>query len=215
MDRGRGDEQAQWRQDSPSRSLPDAARAGRGTVSVSARRQIETFADPCAGDGDLVRHLEGYGLICTYSGDIQRGQDALACCHYNDAQAIISNIPYTRIYMHESIEHFLHTAPQSWLLLDHAWSASQASGPFIDCCSDIIPVKRITWFDGTTDTEKRSHCWYRFDLRHSGGPRLLPWGDRRTPVSSRRCRQCGTKFRPPLPSAQILFVGVPTAVMGL
>ena len=97
---------------------------------------------------------------------------------------------------------FLHVGPQTWLLLDHAWSASHASGPFLQHCSDIIPVKKITWFEGTTDTEKRSHCWYRFDLKHTTGPKLLPWDDTRKAVTSRRCKQCNKKFEPPLLSAR-------------
>ena len=31
---------------------------------------VKTFAEPCAGDGDLVRHLESFGLHCAYAGDI-------------------------------------------------------------------------------------------------------------------------------------------------
>jgi hypothetical protein len=34
-------------------------------------RGIKTFAEPCAGDGALVRHLEEFGLRCVYSGDIR------------------------------------------------------------------------------------------------------------------------------------------------
>ena len=54
------------------------------------------FAEPCAGDGDLVRHLESFGLRCVYAGDIRTGQDALALDHYGAADAIITNPPYTR-----------------------------------------------------------------------------------------------------------------------
>ena len=43
---------------------------------------IRTFAEPCAGDGDLVRHLESFGLRCVWQGDIRTGQDALAFDQY-------------------------------------------------------------------------------------------------------------------------------------
>ena len=59
-------------------------------------RGIRTFAEPCAGDGALVRHLESFGLRCVYAGDIRTGQDALALDHYGAADAIITNPPYTR-----------------------------------------------------------------------------------------------------------------------
>jgi len=59
-------------------------------------RGIGTFAEPCAGDGALVRYLEGVGLRCAYAGDIATGQDALARDSYGAADAIITNPPYTR-----------------------------------------------------------------------------------------------------------------------
>jgi len=49
-------------------------------------RGIRTFAEPCVGEGDLVRHLEEFGLCCVYSGDnIRTGQDALALDYYGAA----------------------------------------------------------------------------------------------------------------------------------
>ena len=36
-------------------------------------RGIRSFAEPCAGDGALVRHLEEFGLRCVYAGDIRTG----------------------------------------------------------------------------------------------------------------------------------------------
>ena len=38
-------------------------------------------------DGDLVRHLEGFGLRCTYQGDIRTGRDALELDNYGAAIA--------------------------------------------------------------------------------------------------------------------------------
>jgi len=72
---------------------------------------IRSFAEPCAGDGALVRHLEGFGLRCVYAGDIRTGQDALELDHYGAADAIITNPPYTREPMHRLIEHFQRISP--------------------------------------------------------------------------------------------------------
>jgi hypothetical protein len=83
-------------------------------------RGIRTFAEPCAGDGALVRHLESFGLRCTYAGDIATRQDALARDTYGNADAIITNPPYTRELMHRLIAHFRKIAP-TWLLLPADW----------------------------------------------------------------------------------------------
>ena len=36
-------------------------------------RGVRTFAEPCCGDGALVRHLESFKLRCVYAGDIATG----------------------------------------------------------------------------------------------------------------------------------------------
>src|SRR5215471_5351361 len=89
-------------------------------------RGIRTFAEPCAGDGALVRHLESFGLACVYAGDIRTGQDALAVQSYGAADVIITNPPYTRDLMHRLIAHFSRIAP-TWLLLESDWVQTKAS----------------------------------------------------------------------------------------
>src|SRR3954449_6321136 len=79
-------------------------------------RGIRTFAEPCAGDGALVRHLESFGLRCVYSGDIGAGKDALAVDDYGAADVIVTNPPWSRDQMHTLIRHFQNIAP-TWLLL--------------------------------------------------------------------------------------------------
>ena len=69
-------------------------------------RGIRSFAEPCAGDGALVRHLESFALRCVYAGDIRTGQDALELDHYGAADAIITNPPWSRELMHPLIQHF-------------------------------------------------------------------------------------------------------------
>ena len=60
-------------------------------------RGVRTFAEPCCGDGALVRHLESFGLRCVYAGDIATGQDALALTVADcNGAPIITNPPYKR-----------------------------------------------------------------------------------------------------------------------
>jgi hypothetical protein len=69
-------------------------------------RGIRTFAEPCAGEGMLVRHLEAHGLRCVHAGDIVTGQDALATGTYGNIDAIITNPPWKRPVLHALIPHF-------------------------------------------------------------------------------------------------------------
>jgi hypothetical protein len=124
---------------------------------------VRVFAEPCAGDGDLVRHLEGAGLQCGYAGDINRGgRDALAVNTYGEGiDAIITNPPHTRELMHELITHFVKIAP-TWLLIDLDWAATVMATPYIGFCTDIVVIGRVKWIKGSRYTGKDNYCWYRF-----------------------------------------------------
>ena len=87
-------------------------------------RGVRSFAEPCCGDGALVRHLESFGLRCAYAGDIATGQDALMLDTYGHADAIITNPPYTRSLMHALIWHFARILP-TWLLLETDWASTK------------------------------------------------------------------------------------------
>jgi hypothetical protein len=137
-------------------------------------RGIRTFAEPCAGEGHLVGHLQRHGFICSYEGDISTGDDALALPFWEDAtfDAIISNVPWRRDILHPMIERFMRIAP-TWLLLDADWSHTKQSAPFLDQCSHIVSVGRLKWIEDSKYTGKDNAAWYRFHSQHVGGPRFV------------------------------------------
>jgi hypothetical protein len=160
-------------------------------------RGIRSFAEPCAGDGALVRHLESFGLRCVYSGDIRTGQDALAVDSYGAADAIITNPPYTRDVMHRLITHFQRIAP-TWLLLESDWAQTKQAAPFMPSCSDIVAIERVKWIAGSKHTGKDNFAWYRFDANHAAGP-IFQCRDRYATIYARRtrvCAQCGKSYEP-------------------
>ena len=157
-------------------------------------RGVRTFAEPCCGDGALVRHLESFGLICRYAGDIANGQDALALDSYDDADANISNPPYTRPVMHALIDHLQGIAP-TWLLLEYDWTATKQARPFMKTCSDIVVIGRLKLIPGTKYSGKDNFAWCRFDERHSGGP-ILHNGETTSLRRARMCGGCGEPYRP-------------------
>jgi hypothetical protein len=156
-------------------------------------RGVRTFAEPCAGAGDLVRHLESHGLCCGYAGDIATGQDALVLGTCGDIDAIITNPPWKRPILHLLIAHFAKIAP-TWLLLDQDWAATKQATPFLGCCSDILAIGRVRWIAGTKNTGKDNAAWYRFDAHHAAGPAYHAY--RSAPTRAVLCRQCGKPYLP-------------------
>ena len=124
---------------------------------------VKTFAEPCAGDGALVGHLEELRPALCLCGDIRAGQDASMLGQYGEADAIITNPPYTRDLMHTLIAHFQRIAP-TWLLLDSDWAHTKQAAPFLPCCSDIVAIGRVKWIEGSKHTGKDNCAWYRFDV---------------------------------------------------
>jgi len=161
-------------------------------------RGIRTFAEPCAGEGDLVRHLESFGLRCVYAGDISIGQDAFALDSYGACDSIITNPPWSRDVLHGLITHFQNIAP-TWLLLDSDWAQTKQAAPFLPSCSDIVAIGRVKWIEGSAHCGKDNACWYKFDSRHTAGP-VFHWRDRGTDQGSIRtlkrriCEQCGKAY---------------------
>jgi hypothetical protein len=158
-------------------------------------RGVRRFAEPCCGDGALVRHLESFGLRCVYQGDIATGQDALARRSYGKVP-VITNPPYERELMHALIMHFMRAAPAVWLLIDYDWSATKQATPFMRHCTDIVVLPRLKWIVGTKNTGKENHAWYRFAADHTAGPILHAWDS--APISSHAsvCAECNKPYRP-------------------
>lgn len=130
---------------------------------------IETFAEPCVGEGHLRRSLEAAGLHCMWASDIEDGTDATGIIYPDLPDAIITNPPWTREILHPIIDNLQRQAP-TWLLFDSDWAYNVGAGPYLEHCSDIVAVGRLKWFNGTGGKDNAS--WYRFDINHHGGPRF-------------------------------------------
>lgn len=138
---------------------------------------VRSFAEPCAGEGHLVRQLTEAGLCCTYSGDIQEGQDALGLSHADCGMpdAYITNPPWTRVLLHALVEHLMRLGP-TWLLFDADWmhNTKRPIPSLLDHCSQIVSVGRLRWMEKSESSGKDNAAWYRFHIQHTGGPRFIP-----------------------------------------
>ncbi len=136
-------------------------------------RDVRSFAEPCCGDGDLVRHLESFGLRCSYAGDILKGQDALLIPRFE--APVITNPPWTRDLLHRLIEHFIASAPFAWLLFDANWAHTRQSRQLIRHCSRVLPIGRVRWIPDSPYVGKDDAAWFRVERGHEAGPTLLPY----------------------------------------
>lgn len=134
-----------------------------------------TFLEPCAGDAQLIQHIETLrpDCLCIEAWDIEpkrfdiRQADALQA-EIPKVDLIITNPPWTRKVLHPMIARFSFHAP-TWLLFDSDWIFTKQANPFRPWLKKVVPTKRIKWIPDSPYSAKDNTCWYLFD-QHSNAP---------------------------------------------
>lgn len=133
----------------------------------------DTFIEPCAGDGALVRHLESQGMSCKSATDIEPRADWIekedvfddniwVHCGHGNIDWIITNPPWDRKILHPMITVFSDLSP-TWLLFDADWMHTRQSAPFMNRLRKIVSVGRVKWIPDSKMTGKDNCAWYLFD----------------------------------------------------
>jgi hypothetical protein len=130
------------------------------------------FAEPCAGDGILVNHIETLieGAVCIWASDIEPQNknilkydySTLTSCELEKSEYIITNPPWDRKILHPMIDHFSKLRP-TWLLFDADWPHTKQSKYYMQFLHKIVSVGRIRWFGNMTG--KDNCAWYLFDAQ--------------------------------------------------
>lgn len=135
--------------------------------------EFKSFVEPCAGDGSLVRHLESFGLNCSYACDIEPQAPKIdtvdvlkECPSFDNHEQIITNSPWSRKIYHPMINIFRLSRP-TWLLIDSDWMfTKQSSGwnqptNYMKYCHKIVTVGRVSWEQNGV-TGKDNAVWLYF-----------------------------------------------------
>lgn len=137
-----------------------------------------SFAEPCAGDGRLVRHIrEGTDrkAQCHLATDIQPDcdwvvqKDALQLSEEDltGVDLIITNPPWDRrksagYILHRLIDRFTALRP-TWLLFDSDWVQTVQARPFMaDRLLATVSIGRVKWYENTNMAGKDNCQWHLF-----------------------------------------------------
>lgn len=135
-----------------------------------------TYAEPCAGDGRLIKHISSLlpDSECAFASDIELREseedieelDAfdLSEEHLQHSDYIITNPPWDRKILHPMIEHFSTLRP-TWLLFDADWVHTIQSSELVKkrLCK-IVSIGRVKWIEDSAGSGKDNAAWYLFDL---------------------------------------------------
>jgi hypothetical protein len=139
-----------------------------------------TFAEPCAGDGRLIDHIQELhsNCECTWASDIEPKDtsidilDALDLneTHVSSCDLIITNPPWIRTklsgyLLHELITTFSDLRP-TWLLFDADWLHTVQSSELVKSrLCKIVSIGRVKWIEDSAGTGKDNCVWYLFDVK--------------------------------------------------
>ncbi len=132
------------------------------------------FAEPCAGDGRLVRHIEqltdlkGYWMtdiepLCPSVGVGNALTDQIVGC-----DICITNPPWNRKILHPMIENLANQMP-TWLLFDADWLHTKQSAQYQKWLEKVVSIGRVKWIEGSKSVGKDNCCWYLFNAKKSVG----------------------------------------------
>ena len=143
--------------------------------------EVFTFAEPCAGDGRLIHHIQQARprAECVLALDIEPRADNILHGdaltfpgQFLKATYIITNPPWSRDVLHQMIWKFSLIAP-TWLLFDADWAYTKQAKPFLAYLSKIQVVGRVKWIEGSKMSGKDNVAWYLFDQRAPMGETMF------------------------------------------
>ena len=134
-----------------------------------------SFVEPCAGAGDLVRHLSSPDRRCVWAFDIEPRDDSvkrfdamdMRLLEFGPPDLIITNPPWRRDALHPMIRHFATQRP-TWLLFDADWVHTRQAAEFMPALRAIVSVGRVKWIPDSKMTGKDNCAWHLFDAHPPG-----------------------------------------------
>lgn len=147
---------------------------------------VDGFAEPCVGDGALVRHLEALGHRCALALDLEPRGEAEGYARTGDALQltrgdlwgsthIVTNPPWPARRGSDGeptmglIRHLARMRP-TWLLLSADFMHNGYAAEVMTYCASIVSVGRIKWMPGTKHVGMDNAAWYLFDRNISRHP---------------------------------------------
>jgi hypothetical protein len=117
----------------------------------------KTYAEPCAGNGDLIQMLHNEGVVCVYASDIEYSLflqtngywgDATKTplSFYDESDVIITNPPFSKALLLPIMDHLMQSGIPLWLLLPADIIQNKYMAPYMKKCKTILSVGRLCWF---------------------------------------------------------------------
>jgi hypothetical protein len=147
------------------------------------------FVEPCCGSGELIKHLESAGHVCTASYDLPI--DARTASYAIDSDTIfITNVPWRRRFEPNRIIANLSDQRPLWALLYSDWLFTSSAAPYLPRLRAIAVIGRVKWVPNSPYSGgMENSCWCLFDRPQPAAHAAIGFHGRiaaRTALTTRR-----------------------------
>lgn len=132
---------------------------------------LDVFVEPCAADGQLVRHLLRHLQVCLSAfdiiprgGGVQWGDAATA--EYDRNVQVITNPPFRRSLLEPLLDRWIGFVP-CWLLLPSDYAINIWTNPYMRYVDKIVPIGRVSWMNNGVGGME-NYAWFHFSLDRVG-----------------------------------------------
>lgn len=143
------------------------------------------YIEPCAGDGRLAEHIfklqPSSTLVAACDIEPQKNDVLGVAIHERDivknpiihlrvdADCFVTNPPWLNNkesgYQLNTIIKSLSSVLPTWLLLNGNYVFNKKSAECMRMCTDVVPIGRVKWIEGSASAGKEDCAWFRFDSR--------------------------------------------------
>lgn len=158
----------------------------KAVIPLAPFMRNKSYIEPCAGDGRLAEHIfklqPTSTLVEAYDIEPQEPFEVLGMPIiqrdiirqpikeiYEDVDCFVTNPPWLNNkdsgYQLNAIISLLSSLLPTWLLLNGNYVFNKKSADCMRHCTDVVPVGRVKWIEGSKHSGKEDCAWFRFDKR--------------------------------------------------
>jgi hypothetical protein len=119
------------------------------------------FVEPCCGGGELIKHLERAGHVCTASYDLPIDARTASYAIGPD-ELFITNLPFRRQFEMNRIIANLSDQRLLWGLVYSDWLFTSRAVPCLPRLRAIAAIGRVKWVPDSPTSGFENSCWCLF-----------------------------------------------------
>jgi hypothetical protein len=126
------------------------------------------YAEVCAGNGKLIRHLQPYAK-CVWASDVysRHGKVVERCALSLTAaemrtRLVITNPPFSSKFLYRFLDHCIEECLTTWLFLPMDFGLRVTSAFVMPFCERIVAIGPVRFIEDSPSKGETNFAWFKF-----------------------------------------------------